>query len=235
MYVGHIGNFDKTKFENIIKKFNDDNNIRNSECKEVYPIANISRIRMGTDGKGIRTLVLLSGCPLRCKYCLNPMTWNGSKEPEMMTAREVYCQIMIDRLYMLATGGGITFGGGEPLEYPKLINEVRKLIDPELTIDVETSLNVDLKKIEEVVDFVNVFVVDIKSTDPKVYKSYTGGELAVVLNNLKYILDHKTTDDVIVRIPLIDGYTTADMQRKSQQFLYELGVRKFDLFEYITV
>ena len=199
-----------------------------------YPISHISRIRMGTDGNGIRTLILLSGCPLRCRYCLNPDTWNGNRAPDMMTAEELYQKVSIDRLYMLATGGGVTFGGGEPLEYPDLISEFRQICDPGITIFAETSFNVDQSHIEKVIDSVDVFLIDIKSTDPDIYRSYTGGELEVVINNLKYVLEHKSSDNVIVRIPLIDGYNTIDSQRDSKQLLRSMGIKRFDLFSYIT-
>ncbi len=201
---------------------------------EKYPVSHISRIRMGTDGNGIRTLILLSGCPLRCKYCLNPSTWNGIRVPEMMTAEELYQKVKIDLLYMLATGGGVTFGGGEPLDHPGLISEFRKICNPNISIFVETSLNVDQSNIEKVIDSVDVFCIDIKSTDPDIYRSYTCGELDVVINNLRYVLEHKSSDKVIVRIPLIDGYNTIDSQRDSMRLLQTMGVKRFDLFSYIT-
>ena len=201
---------------------------------EKYPISHISRVRIGTDGNGIRTLILVSGCPLRCKYCLNPDTWNGNRTPVMMSAEELYQKVRIDSLYMLATGGGITFGGGEPLEYPDLISGFRKVCEPGLSLYVETSLNVDTSYVEKVIDSVDVFYVDIKSTDPDIYRSYTGGELEVVMKNLKYLLDNKSPESVIARIPMIEGYNTIDMQSDSKYLLQSIGVNRFDLFSYIT-
>ena len=135
---------------------------------------------------------------------------------------------------MLATGGGITFGGGEPLEYPDLISGFRKVCEPGLSLYVETSLNVDTSYVEKVIDSVDVFYVDIKSTDPDIYRSYTGGELEVVMKNLKYLLDNKSPESVIARIPMIEGYNTIDMQSDSKYLLQSIGVNRFDLFSYIT-
>lgn len=197
-----------------------------------YPIHNISRLRMGTDGAGIRTLVLLSGCPLKCKFCINKSTWDGTEQPKMMTAEEVYSKICIDRPYILATNGGITFGGGEPLLYPELINEFRTICEPEMNICVETSLHVPWNNIDKITDAVDVFYVDIKSLNPKIYREYTGDELELSYLNLKKLLEVKQADSIIVRIPLISGFVDKKQQIETKNLLYKMGIRHFDLFEY---
>ena len=74
----------------------------------------ISRLRMNTDGHGITTLVAFHGCPLNCKYCLNPQCLNPSFRKTQMSPNEVMSILKKDELYFLATKGGVTFGGGEP-------------------------------------------------------------------------------------------------------------------------
>ena len=187
---------------------------------------------MGTDGKGIRTLILLHGCPLKCRYCLNPFTWDGSGRYARLSAKEIYDRIELDTPYFLATGGGITFGGGEPLLQPQLINDMRELLDPEVTIIVETSLHVKWENIEEILNSVDLFYVDIKSSFPDVYQSYTGNNFEVVLENLKKLLTEKGADAIVVRIPEIPKFVDSDMQKKTKKALEELGVKKFDLFKY---
>ena len=76
-------------------------------------IAAVGRHRLGIDGKGIRTLVVFSGCPLRCKYCINPYTWDATKG-NLYTPQELLNRVSVDSVYFRATSGGITFGGGEP-------------------------------------------------------------------------------------------------------------------------
>ena len=83
----------------------------------VFPTAAISRLRMATDGEGITTLVCAWGCPLRCKYCLNKFTWDENTKVRRYTPQELYDKVRLDSLYFEATGGGVTFGGGEPLLY----------------------------------------------------------------------------------------------------------------------
>ena len=81
------------------------------------PLIGISRLRMGTDGHGVTTLVAFHGCPLRCKYCLNPQSLTDDAKVMVKTPEEVMQAIRKDELYYLATNGGVTFGGGEPLRH----------------------------------------------------------------------------------------------------------------------
>ena len=89
-------------------------------------ILSISRLRTYTDGDGISTLIGCVGCPLRCAYCLNPHSWDQSVKSQDLTMDELYDRVKIDNLYFLSTGGGLVFGGGEPLIYSKFI---RKFIE----------------------------------------------------------------------------------------------------------
>ena len=88
-------------------------------------ISAIERLRCGTDGEGIRTLIGFSGCPLRCKYCPNKFTYDGSHKPKEYTVSELIEKVKIDKIYFAATRGGITFGGGEPLLHEKFIEEFK--------------------------------------------------------------------------------------------------------------
>ena len=85
----------------------------------------IERLRYLTDGPGITTLVGLQGCPLNCVYCLNPQCHDKSTL-NLYTPSSLIEELKRDDIYFSATGGGVTFGGGEPLLYPSFINEFRK-------------------------------------------------------------------------------------------------------------
>lgn len=82
---------------------------------------------MGTDGHGITTLVAFHGCPLKCKYCLNPQCLKKDAKILIKTPEEVMEILLKDELYFLATKGGVTFGGGEPLLRAEFIKEVLEL------------------------------------------------------------------------------------------------------------
>ena len=86
-------------------------------------VSAISRHRFEIDGTGIRTLIVFSGCSLKCKYCINPYTWNEPQKSVSYNAEELLKKIFVDSIYFEATHGGVTFGGGEPLLQAEFIAE----------------------------------------------------------------------------------------------------------------
>ena len=197
------------------------------------PIIGIDRHRLTTDGEGVTTLVAFHGCPLHCKYCLNPQCLSPDSVLRTITPSELYSEVEIDDLYFVATGGGICFGGGEPLLHSEFIVEFAKIMNPEWSIILETSLNVPLKQLEMVAPLVNEFVVDVKDMDEPIYKAYTMQDNNMVVSNLKWLAENRYTDKTIVRLPLIPYYNTDTTQEKSRKQLERMGFYRFDIFEYI--
>ena len=183
---------------------------------------------MGTDGKGVTTLVGFSGCPLRCKYCLNPQCFE--EKGEEMTPEELYKRLLPDDLYFRATGGGVTFGGGEPLLYPDFIRSFSDIVKGRWKIAVETSLNVP----EESLVDADEYFVDVKDMNPEIYKSYTGKDNSLVISSLARLLKNVGSEIVTVRLPLIEGFNTEKDREKSEKLLREMGVVNFDKFKYKT-
>ena len=97
---------------------------------------------IATDGEGVTTLAAFWGCPLRCKYCLNPQSLREETKCTEYTPEELYERVKIDDLYFVATRGGVTFGGGEPLLQTDFIESFRSLCGDRWRIYAETSLNV---------------------------------------------------------------------------------------------
>ena len=98
---------------------------------------------MNTDGSGITTLVAFMGCPLKCRYCLNPKCHEPIKEGDdimMVTPQGLYDLVKIDNIYFQTTGGGVCFGGGEPTMYANFIKEFRQVCGDKWKITLETSL-----------------------------------------------------------------------------------------------
>ena len=145
----------------------------------------VSRHRLTTDGEGVTTLVTFNGCPLRCKYCLNKTSWDAAKG-RFYTPEELYEIVKIDQLYFLATKGGVTFGGGEPLLQVDFIREFRTLCGPQWSIVVETSLNVPEESVMKVDEVVDGYIVDIKDVNVDIYQTYTGKDNALTLKNLEW-------------------------------------------------
>ena len=199
----------------------------------IFPLLSIARHRMGTDGAGITTLVAGAGCPLRCAWCINKKLLQETA-PQNVAASELLERVMVDDLYFRATGGGVTFGGGEALLHADFIREFRGICPSEWKINVETSLFVPRNYLAAVSDVVDLFVVDCKDMNPDIYKKYTGEEGSVMTENLQYLLQRAGSERVIVRVPLIPEYNTEEDQKKSAQMLTEMGVEKLDLFSYCT-
>ena len=196
------------------------------------PVITCSRLRMGTDGGGVTTLVCFHGCPLRCRYCINPFSFAPDTRYVQITPGELYDKVRQDELYFLATGGGVTFGGGEPLLYPEFIREFRELCGNDWQLRVETSLNVPWENVRIVADTIDHFYIDCKDTNPDIYRQYTGLDNGPMLDNLKALLAMAGPDKITLRIPLIPGYNTERDRQRSRTWLEGMGVKRFDLFEY---
>ena len=195
----------------------------------------ISRHRLAIDGEGVTTLVAFHGCPLRCKYCLNPHSLSKDTQCIERSVVELIDEVRIDQLYFLATGGGITFGGGEPLLNSAYIKEFCQQCPKEWRISIESSLNVPRKNVEDVLPFVKEWIIDIKDMNPEIYKAYSGISNERVIDNLKWIASEHPDllASISIRLPHIPDYNTDDDRNKSQALLETLGYTKFDRFEYI--
>lgn len=198
------------------------------------PIIGINRHRLTTDGEGVTTLVAFHGCPLHCKYCLNPQCLSPDGVLRTITPSELYSEVEIDDLYFMATGGGICFGGGEPLLHSKFIVEFAKIMNPEWNIVLETSLNVPLKQLEIVAPLVKEFVVDVKDMDEQTYKAYTTQGNVLVTSNLKWIAENGYAAKTLIRLPLIPYYNTEAAQEESRKQIENMDFHRFDKFEYIV-
>ncbi len=196
------------------------------------PIAAISRLRMQTDGQGITTLVCFHGCPLRCKWCINPFTWDPAAKITVMSPEQLLEKVRLDGLYFLATGGGITFGGGEPLLYSDFICGFGQIIPKSWHLCAETSLAVPWENIRRAAEVIEVFYVDVKDMNPGIYRDYTGKDNAQVLENLRKLLTLVGADRVVVRLPRIPEFNSEADRQRSRQLLAELGVTQLDLFTY---
>ena len=199
----------------------------------LYPLLSLVRLRMGTDGSGVTTLVAGAGCPLHCRWCINARLL-AEAPAEMVTAEALLKRVKIDDLYFRATGGGICFGGGESLLHTDLIRRFREIAPAEWRITVETSLAVPAENVLGAVDAVDTFIVDCKDMDPGIYHRYTDGDSTLMTENLRRLLQKAGPDRILVRVPLIPQYNTAEDQARSAELLREMGVRRLDLFSYVV-
>ena len=202
------------------------------EKATIAPIVTCARLRMQPDGKGVTTLVCLHGCPLRCRYCINPFSFVEDTKRELLTPQQLYDRLKIDALYFLATGGGVTFGGGEPLLYGRFLQEFREICGQDWHLCAETSLNVPREQVELAAECIDHFYVDCKDTNPDIYRRYTGRNNEKMLENLQFLLSLVGPERITVRLPLIPDYNTEEDRQHSKALLLETGIQKFDLFTY---
>lgn len=201
-------------------------------AEPLFPLLSLSRLRMGTDGTGVTTLVAGAGCPLHCRWCINEKMLREAPA-ENVTATELFSRVKNDDLYYRATGGGVTFGGGESLLHADFIRRFRQLCPDEWHINVETSLAVPHRAVETALDAVDFFIVDCKDMDREIYRRYTGGDAERVEENLRFLLQAAGPQRILVRVPQIPQYNTADDQKKSAEKLRAMGFENLDLFEYV--
>ncbi|MES5167102.1 radical SAM protein [Prevotella melaninogenica] len=198
------------------------------------PFIAINRHRLTTDGEGVTTLVGFHGCPLHCEYCLNVQCLQADGVWCRLTPGELYSEVEIDDLYFVATGGGICFGGGEPLLRSDFIKAFAEIMNPEWKLTIETSLNVPLENVKAIASLVQMWYVDIKDMNPDIYKAYGCKENKQVVSNLQWLAANGYADKVIIRLPLIPEYNTDEDRQQSQQQLEKMGFTNFDKFNYIV-
>ena len=191
-----------------------------------------SRLRTEIDGPGVRTLVPFTGCPLRCKLCINKDLTGPDCQGDIMTPEELLEKLKIDDIYFRASGGGITFGGGEPLLRADFIKRFRELCPTEWNIAVETSLNVPIENISLLKDVVDIWIVDIKDMNPEIYLKYTERPIDNMLANLDYLVHQGLQERILARVPHIPGFNTQEDVDESLRKLKSMGI-KTDEFSYV--
>ena len=192
----------------------------------------VARHRLTVDGDGVTTLVCFYGCTLRCKYCINARCFGDVSESFELTPEELYDWVKCDHLYFVSTGGGVCFGGGEPLLYVDYIETFKKLCPSEWKFYCESALNVDTEAVKKAARLFDSFLIDCKDTNPEIYERYTGKDNKRMLENLKLLVDTVGADKITVRLPLIPEYNRDSDRDKSEALLREIGIVNFDRFEY---
>ena len=199
---------------------------------EAVPFIGIDRHRLGVDGVGVTTLAAFHGCPLRCKYCLNHRCLEAPDGLPRYTPRQLYDRVAVDNLYFIATGGGVCFGGGEPLLRVDFITEFKQLCGKSWNLTAETSLQVPRASVEKAAEVVGDFIVDIKEGDADIYRAYTEGDAERAWDNLALLLSLVGPEHVTVRVPLIPGYNDEAATARTADRLTAMGITRIDRFTY---
>jgi len=184
------------------------------------------------DGPGIRFVVFMQGCHLKCKYCQNRDTWDINAG-NTYTVKEVIEKILRYKNYILASNGGVTLSGGEPLlQQDFVIALFRELKRHNISTCLDTSgMFTITDKIKQIVDLTDIFLLDIKCINDETCKWLTGSSNKLELDFAKYINDKNKR--IWIRQVLVPGITDKEEDLlKLKEFLKTMNVEKFEFLPY---
>lgn len=161
------------------------------------------------DGPGIRTVVFLQGCHLRCQYCQNPDTWDcDAPTARHYESAEIMKIIMKNQPYIEASGGGVTFSGGEPLLQPEFIKSVfSECKKAGIHTALDTSLYAAQQSVLDVLPYTDLILADIKQMSNEKSKYLTGAGNKLNISNLNLINEHRI--EIWIRYVIVPGLTDA--------------------------
>lgn len=168
------------------------------------------------DGPGIRTIIFLKGCALRCRWCCNPESQEfkiqnmmfGGKEKTVgkdVTVGEVMTEIIKDMPYYRRSGGGVTLSGGESLLQPEFAIALLKTCHMHgINTAIETTGFAKFETIEKYLPHLDYILMDIKHTNSQKHKEYTTQPNELILENAKKIAESGA--NLTIRVPVIPGF-----------------------------
>ena len=184
------------------------------------------------DGPGIRFVVFMQGCHLKCKYCQNRDTWDINSG-EQYTVKQVVEKIMRYKNYIVASNGGVTLSGGEPLlQQDFVISLFQELKKQNISTCLDTSgMFTITDKIKQIVDLTDIFLLDIKSINDETCKWLTGSSNSLELEFAKYF--NEKNKRIWIRQVLVPGITDKKEDLlKLKDFLKTINVEKFEFLPY---
>ena len=184
------------------------------------------------DGPGIRFVVFMQGCHLRCKYCQNRDTWDINAG-NSYSVKEVVEKILRYKNYILASNGGVTLSGGEPLlQQDFVIALFRELKKQNISTCLDTSGMFSITdKIKQIVDLTDIFLLDIKCINDETCRWLTGSSNKLELEFAKYINDKNKR--IWIRQVLVPGITDKEEDLlELKEFLKTINVEKFEFLPY---
>ena len=187
------------------------------------------------DGPGIRFVVFMQGCPLRCQFCHNPDTWNPQGDCQYELTPEELVQEVI-RYRSFIKSGGVTVSGGEPLMQAEFIGEFFRLCQKEgLHTALDTSGAYCSSRAFAPLDHADLVLLDIKTMDPDLYPRLTGHPQA---NNLRFLDELQTRGiDTWVRHVVVPGLTDNDewLRLLGEHVAKYSVVKKIEILPYHTL
>ncbi len=206
-------------------------------------IFNIQRFSIH-DGPGIRTIVFLKGCVMRCAWCCNPESQRyeieslceGGKTRTVgkdVTPDELMPELLADLPYYRRSGGGVTLSGGEVLCQAEFAASLlRACKENGLHTAIESAASLPYDRIELLLPYLDLYLMDIKHMDSEKHAEYTGRDNALILENARRVAESGV--ELIVRTPVVPGFNdTREEVGAIARFARSLpGVREHHLLPY---
>ena len=184
------------------------------------------------DGPGIRVVIFMQGCPLRCLFCHNPDTWNKECD-KIMTSREIVDEIRKYRPY-IEKNGGVTFSGGEPLFQSEFLLEMLKLCKKAgIHTCIDTSgTGYDKEYLDDILKYTDLVLLDIKAIEEESYKRMTGK----TMDEFNYFIS-RLNNKVWIRQVIVPGINdTEEYILKLKKYINKINnIEKIELLPYHTL
>ena len=187
--------------------------------EEKMKVFNIQKFSVH-DGPGIRTIVFLKGCVLRCKWCCNPesqeykiqdLTIGGKTKVcgKDVTVREIIDEVKKDMPYYRRSGGGMTLSGGESLCQPDFaVALLRAAKENAINTAMESTGYAEKEVIDRYLEYLDYFLMDIKHTNSEKHEKFTGKPNGKILKNARYIAEH--AKNLVIRVPVIPTFNDTE-------------------------
>lgn len=162
------------------------------------------------DGEGIRTVIFMAGCPLRCAWCANP---EGQTRDNPMTrwaeTEEIVREIRRQAVFYRFSGGGVTFSGGEATAQPDFLRELTdRFYDEAYDLAIETCGQFDFEKLAPTLRKMDLIFMDLKLAVPEKHRRFTGLGNSLILENIRKTA--RLDVPLVIRIPTITGVNADD-------------------------
>lgn len=186
------------------------------------------------DGPGIRFIVFMQGCRMRCKYCHNRDTWD-LHDGKDITVEEIMKEVVTYRHFMKASGGGVTASGGEAMMQPEFVRDFFRAAQAQgihTCLDTNGYIHKHTDVIDEVLDAADLVMLDLKQMKDEIHKDLIGVSNKRVLDFARYL--HKRGQKTWIRYVIVPGYTDdAESAHLLGDFIKDMdNIEKIEMLPY---
>lgn len=187
------------------------------------------------DGDGLRTVVFLKGCPLRCQWCSTPESHSfeieeadGKVYGSIMTVEDVMKEIRKDSLFFFISTGGVTFSGGEVLSQPEFTLALLKNARREcFNTAIESCFFGAWDNIRAMLPYINTAYVDMKLVSRDLHRQYCGVDNDLIMRNLLATNEAEGNFRLVIRTPIIPGINDSE-EELSKIGRFCAGLKRLD-------